>query len=985
MIARLSRVRALSYAAGFFACVGAMVGAGAVPARAAGPTCRIDYVVVNDWQQAFQANITITNLGPAITTWQLQFAFPGNQQITQIWNTTPATPEVQSGRNFSARDVGWNGTLATNASTTFGFIANENPQGTNPVPTAFTLNGQSCNHTAPIVAITNPAAGATFTAPATVGLTAMAAAADGATITSVAYFDGTTQIGSATASPFSVSWQNVAAGDHNITAVATDSFGTTGTSPPIGIHVTAAPSVLVTAPTLSIQVGGTATFGVRLSSAPSANTTVTVAKGSGDAGITISGGASLTFTPSNFGTNQTVTVAASSATASNGTAVLTASAPGFTSATVNVTATPPLALHDQRFLQLYQEIKNPSNGYFSPQGIPYHSVETLIVEAPDYGHETTSEAFSFWLWLEASFGRVTRNWTPFNNAWSTMEQFIIPSHADQPTNNFYNAGSPATFAPEQDLPSQYPTPLDTNVKAGQDPLAAELASTYGNQDIYGMHWLLDVDNKYGYGHCGDGTTKPAFINTFQRGPQESVWETIPQPSCETFQFGAGTAGGGYLPLFIADPNPAQQWRYTDAPDADARAVEAAYWALQYATQQGQPSAVAATVAKAAKLGDYLRYSLFDKYFKQIGNCVGPTTCAAGVGKNSADYLLGWYYAWGGCLPPAPGCSWAWRIGDGVAHFGYQNPLAAWALSNVAALKPLSPTAAADWSTSLTRQLQFYTWLQSAEGAIAGGVANSWAGRYATPPAGDSTFFGMAYDSQPVYHDPPSNQWFGWQAWSMERVAEYYNVTNDANAKALLDKWVAWASANTTVNADGTYQIPNTLGWTGQPNTFTGGTGMPGANANLHVNIVDFTNDVGVTAAYAKTLSYYAAKSGNAAAKTLAQQLLDGMWTNFSDPIGLSVPESRKDYNRFDDAFSSTTGDGVFVPASYSGKMPNGDPINSSSTFLSIRSWYTQDPNWSKVQAYLSNPNQVPTFSYHRFWAESDIAIANDVFAGLFGS
>jgi hypothetical protein len=37
--------------------------------------------------------------------------------------------------------------------------------------------------------------------------------------------------------------------------------------------------------------------------------------------------------------------------------------------------------------------------------VPYHSVETLIVEAPDHGHETTSEAFSYWLWLEASTAR----------------------------------------------------------------------------------------------------------------------------------------------------------------------------------------------------------------------------------------------------------------------------------------------------------------------------------------------------------------------------------------------------------------------------------------------------------------------------------------------------------------------------------------------------------------------------------------------------
>lgn len=66
---------------------------------------------------------------------------------------------------------------------------------------------------------------------------------------------------------------------------------------------------------------------------------------------------------------------------------------------------------------------------------------------------------------------------------------------------------------------------------------------------------------------------------------------------------------------------------------------------------------------------------------------------------------------------------------------------------------------------------------------------------------------MYYDQQPVYHDPPSNQWFGFQAWSMERVAEYYQQTGNANAKAILDKWVSWALSKTTINPDGTYQIP----------------------------------------------------------------------------------------------------------------------------------------------------------------------------------
>ncbi len=626
--------------------------------------------------------------------------------------------------------------------------------------------------------------------------------------------------------------------------------------------------------------------------------------------------------------------------------------------------------YTQQFLTQYNKIKDPANGYFSPQGIPYHCVETLIVEAPDHGHQTTSEAFSFWFWLEATYGRVTGDWTAFNNAWTTAETYIIPQHADQPTNSSYNAAKPATYAPEWPDPSDYPSALDSSVAAGQDPLAGELSATYGTPDIYGMHWLMDVDNTYGYGNTpgtgaenGPTASGPSYINSYQRGSQESVWETIPQPCTDLFAYGGPN---GYLDLFVKDSSYSKQWKYTNAPDADARAVQAAYWAYRWASAQGAASQVSASVAKAAKMGDHLRYALFDKYFKQIGNCTSPTGCPAGTGRGSQHSLLAWYYAWGGA---EPGGGWAWRIGDGASHQGYQNPLAAWAMSSVAALVPKSPTAQSDWSGSLKRQLEFYRWLQSAEGAIAGGCTNSWNGQYGTPPAGTPTFYGMAYDWQPVYHDPPSNNWFGMQAWSMERVAEYYYVTGDATAKALLDKWIAWAASETTTTAGG-FTIPATLSWSGQPDTWN--PASPGGNTGLHVSVADYGTDVGVAAAYVKTLTYYAAKSGDTASAALAGKLLDAM-TSFADGKGIAVPETRTDYKRFSDP--------VYVPAGWSGKMPNGDPIAPGATFLSIRSWYSKDPDFPKVQAYLDG-GAAPSFTYHRFWAQADIAMAYAVYGEL---
>ncbi|WP_406334458.1 glycoside hydrolase family 48 protein [Streptomyces sp. NBC_00203] len=944
----------------------ATLATGSTPAQAATVQCSVDYKT-NDWGSGFTTDVTITNRGTdAISGWTLTYDYTGNQTLTNGWNGTWS----QSGKTVTVKNAAWNGTIAAGAAVTAG--GQFTYSGTNTAPASFAVNGTTCTgaHQPPVTVLTSPAAGAVYTQGDAIPLAATAAAADSATISKIEFYDDTTLLGTDTSSPYTLSVNSLTVGSHSLVAKAYDSLGASAASTPVGITVASGPAVVASPTQLGVQQGKTGTFDLKLSTQPSANVTVSTARTDGNTGLSVTGGSSLTFTPSNWNTAQTVTITADAS--GTGSATFTASATGFTKATVTVTELAASKAYDARFLDLYGKITNPANGYFSPEGIPYHSVETLIVEAPDQGHETTSEAYSYLIWLQAMYGKVTGDWSKFNAAWTTMETYMIPTHADQPTNSFYNASKPATYAPELDTPNEYPAKLDTSVSVGSDPIAGELKSAYGTDDVYGMHWLQDVDNTYGYGNspgkceAGPTDTGPSYINTFQRGAQESVWETVPQPTCDSFKYG-GT--NGYLDLFTGDSSYAKQWKYTDAPDADARAVQAAYWADVWAKAQGKGSDVSTTVGKAAKMGDYLRYSMYDKYFKKIGNCVGPSTCAAGTGKDASSYLLSWYYAWGGANDTSAG--WAWRIGSSHVHGGYQNPLAAYALSTNADLKPKSSTGAADWGTSLTRQLEFYRWLQSDEGAIAGGATNSWAGRYATPPTGTPTFYGMYYDQQPVYHDPPSNQWFGFQAWSMERVAEYYQQTGNASAKAVLDKWVSWALSKTTINPDGTYQIPSTLQWSGAPDTWNASS--PGANSGLHVTVADYTNDVGVAAAYAKTLSYYAAKSGNAQAKTTAKALLDGMWGNYQDSLGIAVPETRADYNRFDDS--------VYVPSGWTGTMPNGDAVNSSSTFTSLRSFYKNDPAWSKIESYLAG-GAAPSFTYHRFWAQADIALAMGSYAEL---
>ena len=99
-----------------------------------------------------------------------------------------------------------------------------------------------------------------------------------------------------------------------------------------------------------------------------------------------------------------------------------------------------------------------------------------------------------------------------------------------------------------------------------------------------------------------------------------------------------------------------------------------------------------------------------------------------------------------------------------------------------------------------------------------------------------------------------------------------------------------------------------------------------------------------------------------------------MWKKFRDDKGVAAPETRVDFKRF--------GEKIFIPADWKGEMPNGDPIDANSTFQSIRTKYTKDPDWPKIEAHLRG-GPAPSFTYHRFWAQTDIALANATFAFLY--
>ncbi|RAW02209.1 Ig-like domain-containing protein [Pseudochryseolinea flava] len=90
----------------------------------------------------------------------------------------------------------------------------------------------------PSVTITAPANNASYTAPATVAISASASDSDG-TISKVEFFQGGTLLNTDTSSPFSFSWSGIAAGTYQLTAKTTDNANGTATSNIVTVIVTA--------------------------------------------------------------------------------------------------------------------------------------------------------------------------------------------------------------------------------------------------------------------------------------------------------------------------------------------------------------------------------------------------------------------------------------------------------------------------------------------------------------------------------------------------------------------------------------------------------------------------------------------------------------------------------------------------------------------------------------------------------------------------
>ena len=692
------------------------------------------------------------------------------------------------------------------------------------------------------------------------------------------------------------------------------------------------------------------------------------------------------------------------------------------------------------FESLYADVitNGEKNGFLSKNnngsgsfGIPYHARETLCVEAPDYGHETTSEAMSYIAWVTAMHdvlakkGVISGSEGDLQKGWKTLEA-IIPGcsknayGADTQYDTFWDIASgkvgdkgiKADAMSEEPVPENYPS---KQRKGGDafNPIAADFASAYSSDNgYYLMHWLADVDDWYGF---GGGKGQFTFINTFQRGEQESCFETVPQPCLEELKYGMPTDAGkddgnGIKAIFNGVGKVPKQYAFTNAPDAEDRAIQAIYFASMNGVNCGDITGL------AAKMGDQCRNDMFDKYYKAIG-CQNLNAPSEKNKEDSQHYLMAWYTSWGGQLEASWGkYQWAWQIGCSHSHQFYQNPLAAYALAydSVMSKEMKAKGAVEDYKKSVKRQIELYLWLQSKDGPFAGGCTNSKNGDYSKYDSSDPLFYDMAYVEHPVYADPGSNHWIGNQVWSTQRLAElYYYVVKDGDLskgetygglslqealEALLDRWVEWFVENTQIgytDEDGNelpYAIPSSLDWTGKPASWDGKYD-PKANDGLSCKITAYgMSDTGCVSSLCNTLIYYA-KAHNVPASAamtddntdlaakglrLANLLMSAQWELARDEYGLAFEESNGSLKR---VFEQE----VFIPTDYEGTMPDGSVLRNGATFSSIRESYAKDPMYQELKKVYDADKSTEGYKYklHRFWHMGDVMMTTGTMALLY--
>jgi FtsP/CotA-like multicopper oxidase with cupredoxin domain/regulation of enolase protein 1 (concanavalin A-like superfamily) len=187
------------------------------------------------------ASTTVTALANVTAPYWVRLVRTGNTLTGYV--SANGTTWVQAGTS----------TVAMASSVYIGLVVSSHTTTALATSTIDNVSVTGATGSAPTAIISAPISNTSFLAPASIPITATATAGTGATVRQVDFYSGVTLIGTATTSPYTVTWSNVSAGSYSLTVKVTDTLGATATSSAVPITVTS--TATLPAPWVTADVG----------------------------------------------------------------------------------------------------------------------------------------------------------------------------------------------------------------------------------------------------------------------------------------------------------------------------------------------------------------------------------------------------------------------------------------------------------------------------------------------------------------------------------------------------------------------------------------------------------------------------------------------------------------------------------------------------------------------------------------------------------
>ncbi|MBB5034020.1 hypothetical protein HNQ65_003611 [Prosthecobacter vanneervenii] len=181
------------------------------------------------------------NASDSVPSWTAAYTLPYNMQSSLTDWVPLGTASVSAGGTSAS--LNWTGLEAGGSYEWYATVTD-----TINTATSTTRRFSTAANSLPAVAVTSPADGSGVALNTAITINASASDTDG-TVAKVEFFDADTKLGEDTSAPYSFAWSNATAGNHTLTAVATDNSGGSTLSAPVVISVNnTPPTVALTEP-----------------------------------------------------------------------------------------------------------------------------------------------------------------------------------------------------------------------------------------------------------------------------------------------------------------------------------------------------------------------------------------------------------------------------------------------------------------------------------------------------------------------------------------------------------------------------------------------------------------------------------------------------------------------------------------------------------------------------------------------------------------